>query len=890
MKLRFTYFTIVLFTSLALTARSFAADVTELSRAPQSVLDALIGEILPDDSPALARAFGVEGLALLRSREANDGRRVSRYQQTYRDIPVWGKHLIITRAENGAITRLGGTLVRGIGADIRQTNPGIDRNVIVDSLRTEVAAAYVSGLPVFERENGELVVYIDDRNNARLAYEVEFLADISGGGEPSRPRFIVDANTGEVLESYDALAHQSATGDCSVACTLLEDSNISGSKGNRRRPGTWDNYSVTIPADVPNGSTLTVTMSGGSGDADLYTQLGTAPTLNQYACRPYANGNNESCSHTVNPGETWHIGIYAYADFSGVALIVTATAPAPTAPIGKGPGGNQKVGLYNYDYDFPALIVGQSSNNSCVMNNTDVKTVDLNNGTTGSTAFAYDIWPDCYNDHDAVNGAFSPLNDAHYFGQVVFDMYSEWLNTAPLTFQLTMRVHYSTNYENAFWDGSAMTFGDGASYFYPLVSLDVSAHEVSHGFTEQNSDLIYSDQSGGINEAFSDIAGEAAEFFMMGENDFLVGADIFKGSGALRYMANPPLDGRSIGHADDYRTGMDVHYSSGVFNKAFYTLATTSGWGIRKAFEVFAWANQDYWTPSTNFQQGAEGVLQAAVDAQYNAADVVAAFEVVGISLFLAEPPAAPSLTAGDIAHNSVSLSWNDVANEDGYRILRDGSQIGSVAAGTTIYIDNTVDPNTAYNYVVEAFNNVGSSSSNTVPVQTLVEPVPSTPTLSVDAVSYNSVELSWGDVSNETGYRILRDGGEIATLSAGTTAYVDNTVAPDTSYIYSVEAFNSAGTSASNAVTVTTDSEPPQVDVTLDVTTEIRRRRAYANLTVGGADLFDVYRDGSLRATSQSGVYSDNAGRYSSGLTLTYQVCAAGTNQCSDTVTAIWE
>ncbi|MCV5736521.1 M4 family metallopeptidase, partial [Escherichia coli] len=92
-------------------------------------------------------------------------------------------------------------------------------------------------------------------------------------------------------------------------------------------------------------------------------------------------------------------------------------------------------------------------------------------------------------------------------GKVVYDMYKDWLNTAPLTFQLQMRVHYRKRYENAFWNGSSMTFGDGASYFYPLVSLDVSAHEVSHGFTEQNSNLIYSGQSGGINEAFSDMAG-----------------------------------------------------------------------------------------------------------------------------------------------------------------------------------------------------------------------------------------------------------------------------------------------------------------------------------------------------------------------------------------------
>ena len=69
-----------------------------------------------------------------------------------------------------------------------------------------------------------------------------------------------------------------------------------------------------------------------------------------------------------------------------------------------------------------------------------------------------------------------------------------------------------------------MTFGDGGTTFYPLVSLDVASHEFSHGFTSQNSNLTYSGQSGGINEAYSDIAGAAAEFYMRGSTDFLVGA------------------------------------------------------------------------------------------------------------------------------------------------------------------------------------------------------------------------------------------------------------------------------------------------------------------------------------------------------------------------------
>jgi vibriolysin len=296
--------------------------------------------------------------------------------------------------------------------------------------------------------------------------------------------------------------------------------------------------------------------------------------------------------------------------------------------VGTGPGGNAKTGQYEYGTNYGYLDVAQSGT-TCTMTNATVQTVNLNHGTSGSTPFSYTC---PRNTVKTINGAYSPLNDAHYFGGVVFNMYQAYIGQAPLTFQLTMRVHYSTNYENAFWNGSSMTFGDGYSTFYPLVSLDVASHEVSHGFTEQNSGLIYSGQSGGINEAYSDIAGEAAEFYMRGTNDFLVGASIFKSSGALRYMANPPQDGRSIGHASNYVNGMDVHYSSGVYNKAFYLLATKSGWNTPRAFQVFARANDLYWTPSTTFDQGACGVQTAAQDYGYSVSDVASAFAAVGVN------------------------------------------------------------------------------------------------------------------------------------------------------------------------------------------------------------------------------------------------------------------
>ncbi|MFI2809864.1 pre-peptidase C-terminal domain-containing protein [Microbulbifer sp. M83] len=314
-----------------------------------------------------------------------------------------------------------------------------------------------------------------------------------------------------------------------------------------------------------------------------------------------------------------------------------------------GPGGNEKTGRYDYGSDFPTLLVSSD----CRYDSPNVETVDMDNRTSGGSIFAIDSCPASgtpYNDYRYINGAFSPLNDAHYFGNVVFDLFSDWYGTAPLTQKLRLRVHYGNSYENAFWDGSQMTFGDGASRFYPLVSLDVTAHEVSHGFTEQNSNLRYSAQSGGINEAFSDMAGEAAEYYMRGSNDWLVGQEIFKSSGALRYFEDPTRDGNSIGNAADYYSGMDVHHSSGVFNRAFYLLANSTGWDTRRAFDVFVLANQSYWGSTTDFNQGACGVVEATRDYSYDEADVIDAFDAVGVSTSACtdtQPPVGSELENG---------------------------------------------------------------------------------------------------------------------------------------------------------------------------------------------------------------------------------------------------
>ena len=131
------------------------------------------------------------------------------------------------------------------------------------------------------------------------------------------------------------------------------------------------------------------------------------------------------------------------------------------ALVGTGPGGNAKTGQYEYGTNYGYLDVTQSGT-TCTMSNTNVKTVNLNNASTNTsnTAFSYTC---PRNTTKTINGAYSPLNDAHYFGGVVFNMYNSYHGKPPLTSQLVMKVHYRTSYENAFWDGSAMTFGDASA-------------------------------------------------------------------------------------------------------------------------------------------------------------------------------------------------------------------------------------------------------------------------------------------------------------------------------------------------------------------------------------------------------------------------------------------
>ncbi|WP_129306474.1 M4 family metallopeptidase [Streptomyces sp. L2] len=213
------------------------------------------------------------------------------------------------------------------------------------------------------------------------------------------------------------------------------------------------------------------------------------------------------------------------------------------------------------------------------------KTYNLNHGTSGTGSLfsqAGDTWGDGTNSNAATAGA-----DAAYGAQETWDFYKNTFNRSGIRNDgvgAYSRVHYGNSYVNAFWDDSCfcMTYGDGSNNADPLTSLDVAGHEMSHGVTSNTAGLEYSGESGGLNEATSDIMGTGVEWYANNSSDkgdYLIGEKIdINGDGTpLRYMDKPSKDG---GSADYWSSGVgnkDVHYSSGVANHFFYLLSEGSG-------------------------------------------------------------------------------------------------------------------------------------------------------------------------------------------------------------------------------------------------------------------------------------------------------------------------
>ncbi|MEU2620024.1 M4 family metallopeptidase [Streptomyces sp. NPDC007157] len=269
------------------------------------------------------------------------------------------------------------------------------------------------------------------------------------------------------------------------------------------------------------------------------------------------------------------------------------------------------------------------------------KTYNLNHGTSGTgTLFSQssNTWGNGTTSNAATAGA-----DAHYGAAETWDFYKNTFGRSGIKNNgvgAYSRVHYGNSYVNAFWDDGCfcMTYGDGSGNADPLTALDVAGHEMSHGVTSNTAGLNYTGESGGLNEATSDIFGTGVEFYAANSSDvgdYLIGEKIdINGDGTpLRYMDKPSKDGGSADYWSSSVGGLDVHYSSGVANHFFYLLSEGSGAkvingvsynsptkdglpvtgiGRDKALQIWYRALTTKFTSTTNYAAARTGTLAAA--------------------------------------------------------------------------------------------------------------------------------------------------------------------------------------------------------------------------------------------------------------------------------------
>ncbi|MBI4907687.1 MAG: M4 family metallopeptidase [Acidobacteria bacterium] len=290
------------------------------------------------------------------------------------------------------------------------------------------------------------------------------------------------------------------------------------------------------------------------------------------------------------------------------------------------------------------------------------RTVDMRNKQGGSGVLVDDPANQFGNNIADSSDPDTAAADAHFGMMKTWDYYKNTFGRNGIDGagkSTYSRVHFGRNYQNAYWSNSCfcMTYGDGGSTFLPLVSLDVAGHEMTHGVTERESGLTYSGESGGLNEATSDIFGTLVEYYAgnaQDTGDYWIGERIYRAnwSGgiftqnkALRYMDDPAKDGRSPACWSSNLGTLDVHYSSGPANHMFYLLANggtskcngnnVSSIGRPKAGAIWYKALTDYMTSSTNYHGGRTAALNAATalygagSPEYNA--VAAAFSAINV-------------------------------------------------------------------------------------------------------------------------------------------------------------------------------------------------------------------------------------------------------------------
>ncbi len=340
-----------------------------------------------------------------------------------------------------------------------------------------------------------------------------------------------------------------------------------------------------------------------------------------------------------------------------------------------------------------------------------VETWDLNNAQTYTGAVDFTdtdtLWNNVNAQMDEVAG------DAHWGAEMTYDFYKErhnWNSYDNNGSKMVSYVHYGSNYVNAFWDGVRMTYGDGNGTSYlPFTAIDICGHEITHAVTQNTADLIYQDESGALNESFSDMFG--ACILKYGRNDttrmWRMGSDITSNHLGLRNMRNPQEFGdpdtyHGSGWSTDPLDNGGVHTNSGVPNFWFYLLAmggtgtndkgthySVSGIGLGKADSIAFRTLSQYLTPSSAFIDARNASIQAATDIYGQCSNeviqVAAAWYAVGVGMAINDN----DLSMLDVISPKTACGMTNEAIS--VRFIYNGCSV-PIPSGDTLFVGYKVD------------------------------------------------------------------------------------------------------------------------------------------------------------------------------------------------------
>ena len=412
------------------------------------------------------------------------------------------------------------------------------------------------------------------------------------------------------------------------------------------------------------------------------------------------------------------------------------------------------------------------------------------------------------------------------------------------------RVHIGSAYDNAFWSDSCfcMTYGDGTG-FTTLTALDVAGHELSHGVCARTANLVYCGESGGLNEANSDIFGTLIEFYARGGSgatigntggNWTIGEQL--SSTPLRYLYKPSLDGRSPDVWSSSLASLDVHYSSGPMNRCFYFLsqgATSTGntstsylptgmvgLGNDKAAAIWFRALTTYLTSTSNYASTRTAAINAAKDlysagspeeqAVWNAfhgINVGAAWSSTVPDTTAPKTTAAEAGTAGTITLTATATDNIGVTKVEFYV---DGSLKGtSTAAPFALSLDSRTLTNASHSLATRAYDAAGNIGTSPAITFAISNPVPDTTvpkaTASVTGTA-STITLTATATDNvgvtKVDYYI--DGTlKGTTTTAPHTLGMDSRTLSNSSHSLVIKAYDAAGNVGTSAAATFTTNNP---------------------------------------------------------------------------------